>query len=108
MLIVALVISGLTVRTRAQAEAARSRERRTAALYAMSRELASTRGVTDLLAIAIQHIVEVFPPRGQFSCLTPADAWEPSPFPRPRSASTPRGQPAPPGRFRTMTLPAPG
>src|SRR5215510_6865823 len=61
MLIVALVISGLTVRIRAQADAARDRERRTAALYAMSRELANTRGVDGLLATAIQHIVEVFP-----------------------------------------------
>jgi two-component system, OmpR family, sensor histidine kinase KdpD len=61
MLVVALVISGLTVRIREQADAARDRERRTAALYAMSRELASTRGVDDLLAIAIRHIVEVFP-----------------------------------------------
>src|SRR6266851_619144 len=61
MLLVALVISGLTVRTRAQADAARNRERRTAALYAMSRELASTRGVDDLLTIAVRHIVEVFP-----------------------------------------------
>jgi two-component system sensor histidine kinase KdpD len=61
MLVVALVISGLTVRIRAQADAARDRERRTAALYAMSRELANTRGVDDLLAIAIRHIVDVFP-----------------------------------------------
>src|SRR6266542_2056010 len=61
ILVVALVISGLTVRIRAQADAARDRERRTAALYAMSRELANTRGVDGLLAIAIQHIVEVFP-----------------------------------------------
>src|SRR5215467_7235128 len=61
MLIVALVISGLTVRIRAQADAARDRERRTAALYAMSRELASSRSVETLLAIAVQHIVEVFP-----------------------------------------------
>ena len=61
MLVVALVISGLTVRTRAQADAARNRERRTAALYAMSRELANTRGVDGLLAIAVRHIVEVFP-----------------------------------------------
>src|SRR5205823_9526861 len=55
MLIVALVISGLTVRMRQQAEAARERERRTAALYAMSRELASTRGVDELLKIARRH-----------------------------------------------------
>jgi two-component system sensor histidine kinase KdpD len=61
MLVVALVISGLTVRIRAQADAARDRERRTAALYAMSRELANTRGVDSLLAIAIRHIVDVFP-----------------------------------------------
>jgi len=61
MLVVALVISGMTVRIRAQADSARDRERRTAALYAMSRELANTRGVTSLLAIAIQHIVEAFP-----------------------------------------------
>src|SRR6185369_17039420 len=61
MLVVALVISGMTVRIRAQADSARDRERRTAALYAMSRELANTRGVTSLIAIAIQHIVEVFP-----------------------------------------------
>jgi two-component system, OmpR family, sensor histidine kinase KdpD len=61
MLVVALVISGLTVRIRAQADLARNRERRTAALYAMSRELASTRGVEELLAIAIRHIVDVFP-----------------------------------------------
>jgi len=61
MLVVALVISGLTVRIRAQADLARDRERRTAALYAMSRELASTREVDDLLAIAIRHIVDVFP-----------------------------------------------
>jgi two-component system sensor histidine kinase KdpD len=60
MLLVALVISGLTVRMRQQAEAARDRERRTAALYAMSRELASTRGVDELLKIARRHIADVF------------------------------------------------
>jgi two-component system sensor histidine kinase KdpD len=60
MLFVALVISNLATRIRAQAEAARERERRMATLYAMSRELASTRGVRDLLAIAARHIAEVF------------------------------------------------
>jgi len=71
MLIVALVISGLTVRIRAQADAARDRERRTAALYAMSRELASSRSVETLLAIAVQHIVEVFP--AEVAALLPHD-----------------------------------
>lgn len=60
MLVVALVISGLAVRIRAQAESARERERRMAALYAMSRELASTRGVRQLLEVAVRHIAEVF------------------------------------------------
>ncbi len=58
MLIVAIVMSGLTVRIRAQAEAARTREVRTAALYAMSRELASTRGVDSLLMISVRHAVD--------------------------------------------------
>jgi two-component system sensor histidine kinase KdpD len=69
MLIVALVISALTVRIRAQADAARQRERRIAALYAMSRELASTRGVTSLLETALRHIGEVF--AGQMAMLLP-------------------------------------
>jgi two-component system sensor histidine kinase KdpD len=60
MLIVGVVISGLTVRTRAQAEAAHHREQRTAALYAMSRELAGARGVDALLGIAVRHVAEVF------------------------------------------------
>ena len=60
MLVVGLVISSLTVRIQAQAAAARSREARTAALYAMSRELASTRGVDELLTIALRHVSEVF------------------------------------------------
>ncbi len=60
MLVVALVISGLAVRIRAQAESARERARRMASLYAMSRELASTRGVRGLLEVAVRHISEVF------------------------------------------------
>ncbi|HEY7362974.1 MAG TPA: sensor histidine kinase KdpD, partial [Methylomirabilota bacterium] len=69
MLLVAIVISTLTIRIRTQAEAAREREERTAALYAMSRELASTRGVEALLAIAVRHISEVF--RSQVVVLLP-------------------------------------
>jgi two-component system, OmpR family, sensor histidine kinase KdpD len=69
MLIVALVVSGLTIRMRTQAEAARDREQQTGALYAMSRELTSTRGVDELLKIATRHITEVF--RSQVVCLLP-------------------------------------
>src|SRR3989442_1705173 len=60
MLVVGLVISGLTVRVRIQAEAARQREQRTAALYAMSRELAQTGAIDELVAIAARHIGDVF------------------------------------------------
>ena len=70
MLIVGLVTSSLAVRIRMQAEAARHREQRTAALYAMSRELASTRGLDELLTIAVRHISEVF--RSQIVVLLPA------------------------------------
>jgi two-component system sensor histidine kinase KdpD len=69
MLVVALVISTLAVRLRQQAEAARQRERRTAALYAMSRELASTRATDGLLQAAARHIHEVF--ESQVSLLLP-------------------------------------
>jgi two-component system sensor histidine kinase KdpD len=60
MLLAGFVISGLTVRIRTQAEAARQREQQTATLYAMSREFASTRGLDALLDIAVRHIGEVF------------------------------------------------
>src|SRR5208282_4836970 len=60
MLLVSLSISNLTVRVRRQAQVSRLRERRTAALYALSRELASTRGTAELLEIAVRHIAEVF------------------------------------------------
>jgi two-component system sensor histidine kinase KdpD len=60
MLVVGLVIGTLTVRVRTQADAARQRELRTAALYAMSRELASTRGVADLVGVVVRHLREVF------------------------------------------------
>jgi len=60
MLLVGLAISNLTVRVRQQAKISRLRERRTAALYALSRELASTWGTAELLNIAVKHISEVF------------------------------------------------
>src|SRR5262249_10096898 len=73
MLLVALVISTLTVRLRQQAEAARDPERRTAALYALSRELVSTRDTNGVLRAAARHVHEVF--ESQVSFLLP-DATE--------------------------------
>lgn len=60
MLIVALVISDLTVRVKLQAESARIREQRTASLYSMSRELSSTLNLEDLIATGLKHVGEVF------------------------------------------------
>lgn len=56
MLVVALVITGLTQRVRDQAVLSRRSERRTAMLYAMSRELLRTEGTSELLRIAASHV----------------------------------------------------
>jgi two-component system sensor histidine kinase KdpD len=66
MLAIALVISGLTLRIREQAETARLRERRTGALYAMSRELAATRAFAELVRVASRHLQETFEAWVQF------------------------------------------
>jgi two-component system sensor histidine kinase KdpD len=60
MFVVAFLISRLTLRVRSQANAARHREKRTAALYSLSRELAHERGLARLCAAAIKHICDVF------------------------------------------------
>ncbi|WP_305044939.1 sensor histidine kinase [Geoalkalibacter sp.] len=60
MFVVAFVISRLTLRVREQADSARQRERRTAALYHLSRELAHEEGQEQLSAIAVRHLSEVF------------------------------------------------
>ena len=60
MLAVALVVSNLTARVRDQGEAARARERRTAALYAVSRACASAGETYDVVRIAGQRLAEVF------------------------------------------------
>src|SRR5262245_12341654 len=60
MLAVGLIISTLTVRLRQQADAARLREQRISALYTMSREFASTRGMKKLLHTAVQNINQTF------------------------------------------------
>jgi len=60
MLVIALLISGLTLRIRAQAETARVRERRTAALYAMTRELAAVRGEAEIVTTASRHMRSTF------------------------------------------------
>jgi two-component system sensor histidine kinase KdpD len=60
MMVVALLISNLTASVRLQARVAGHRERRTALLYAMSRELAATRGQEAMADVAVRHVSEVF------------------------------------------------
>ncbi len=60
MFVVAVVISRLTKRIRDQAGAASHRERRTASLYALTRELAATRAIANHSRVAVRHLHEVF------------------------------------------------
>ena len=60
MLVVALLISGFTLRIREQAQLAREREHRTAALYALSRDLGDTRTREQVVSAARQHLGDSF------------------------------------------------
>lgn len=60
LFVVALVIGGLTKRIRDQSAIANQRERRTARLYAMSRELANTPALHALLETAVRHLSDAF------------------------------------------------
>ncbi len=60
MFAVAFVISSMTLRIRRQADSSRNRERRTSALYGLSRELLHERGIGRLSAVAIKHLSELF------------------------------------------------
>ena len=66
MLLVAVVIGTLTARLRDQLESARLRERRTAALYRLSNELAVRSTTRDVLGAAVDRIAEVFGGRVAF------------------------------------------
>ncbi len=60
MLAVALVISHLASRMRGQARAAYLQERQAAAMHGLSRRLAGTRGVENIVATAVHYIGEIF------------------------------------------------
>lgn len=72
MLVIGLVISTLTNQVKRQEEAALLRERRTKALYSMSRELAAQLELEDILSIGMTHISEVFECR--VGAFVPGDA----------------------------------
>jgi len=58
-LVVAVLTSQLMARVRAQAGAARSREARTAALYALTREIAGANRLDDLARVVVEHVAQV-------------------------------------------------
>ncbi len=58
MLAIALLISTLTARLRAQAESSRVRERRTATLYELGKELSSISGAAFLAAAAARRVAD--------------------------------------------------
>jgi two-component system sensor histidine kinase KdpD len=60
MLSVGLLISNLTARLKQLAIAARDREKRTAMLYAMSRELSTARDDREVAAVAARHVHHAF------------------------------------------------
>lgn len=87
MLAVALTVSSFTVRLREQAHAAQQRERRTAALYAMSRQFVVETGVGAIAATAIKAVRDSLAAESfvlladRARNLTPcggSDAWDPS------------------------------
>jgi two-component system sensor histidine kinase KdpD len=60
MLAMTLVIASLVANVRSQTRVAGARERRTALLYAMSRELAASRSFAVLSGLGIKHVAETF------------------------------------------------
>ncbi|MGB0128654.1 MAG: sensor histidine kinase KdpD, partial [Rhodocyclaceae bacterium] len=81
---VGLLVGHLMARVRLQARVAGYRERRTALLYLMTRELAATRGVETMLRVAVRHLGEVF--ESQVAVLLPDEQQK---LRRPRGAAEP-------------------
>lgn len=76
MFVVAVVISGLTQRIRNQAASAQGREARTAALYALSRELNVAQDRTRVVEIAAHHLERALDCRVAVLVPRPGDGLE--------------------------------
>ena len=74
MLSVALTIATLMASVRQQTRVAGARERRTALLYGMSRELAGTRSADNMARVAVRHVSETF--ESQVAVLLPGPDGE--------------------------------
>jgi two-component system sensor histidine kinase KdpD len=77
MLLVALVISHLATLIKGQAEAARLQERQTTAMHTLSRQLATTRGIENIVQVALKQIGEIF--ECQVAALLPGEDGRLSP-----------------------------
>jgi two-component system, OmpR family, sensor histidine kinase KdpD len=62
MLAVGLLISNLASRVREQSETVRQRERRTATLFALSRDLAATPGQEAIALATVRHVADIAAP----------------------------------------------
>jgi len=62
-LVVAVLTSELMSRVRDQADAARRREARTAALYAFGREIGAAAAVDDVARVVVEHVAQLFAAR---------------------------------------------
>jgi two-component system sensor histidine kinase KdpD len=85
MLVVALTIATLTANVRQQTRVAGARERRTAMLYAMSRELAAARGLDAMRVIVTRHVADTF--AGRVALLIPDQDGHVVPPAGPRDAA---------------------
>lgn len=74
MLLVSILISGLTVQVRHQAQMARQQERQTAALFAMNRRLTAALSLEDLLEETVNQVSRSF--EGRASLLLPVREGE--------------------------------
>ena len=77
MLLVALVVSRLALRLRTAADASAERERRTAALYSLSRRLARSRSKKEIVTAGVDEIGGVF--ETEIAILGREEVFSPSP-----------------------------
>jgi two-component system sensor histidine kinase KdpD len=92
MLVVGLLVSTLAARVRESAQMAIQRERRTQALYALSRDLTTLRTVPDIAKEAARHVGDLFRCPAAVFVPSPAGMLEPVGDPPPAFAAEKREQ----------------
>jgi len=94
MFVVAIVMSGLTARVREQAEGAEARERRTATLYDLSRELGNATTTEQVIAVVTRHLGAAVAGEAAMATADVEGAPEALHFPEHRLFADPRAQDA--------------